>query len=177
MIDEIKNSLKELLDRNSIAYSYFMEESYNCMLVSIFESLVCEMEDDEVRKNIKKRYIESSNKLITTQRIVNEMTGCKLSSNEAGIIYTYICSYFAKKKVRKNYDDTIRLKLLHQQNYKCNICKKNIDNSCSELDHIIPWSLVGDELGEKNLQMLCMECNRRKSKNAAYNLKMFLVNK
>ena len=154
MIEEKTTSLNELLDRNDVTYSYFVEETYKCMLVSIFESIASEMDDSEVRTNIKKRYLESSNKIITTQRIVYEMTRCKLSEEEADIIYNYICAFFTKKKVRIGYDNAIRLKLLRQQNNKCNICNKHIENTSSELDHIIPWSLVGDELGLKNLQML-----------------------
>ena len=71
----------------------------------------------------------------------------------------------------------MRYSLLDKQNNKCNICNHNINISNAELDHIVPWTLVGDELGISNLQMLCKDCNRRKSKNSAYNLKMFLVNK
>ena len=133
--------------------------------------------DDLLEKKLKKRYLNSVNKIITTKRIVYEITRCKLSDEESRILYKYLYAYFTKNGLRKNYDDSVRYSLLNKQNGKCNICNQHIDMSTAELDHIVPWALVGDELGTSNLQMLCRDCNRRKSKNSAYNLKMFLVNK
>ncbi len=175
---ETKNlAIDDLLERNGITKNYFMDETYKCMLVSIFETIALEMSDTDIKKEIKRRYLNSANKIITTQRIVYEKTRCKLNDEESEIICKYLYAFFTKNNVRKSYDNSIRYKLLNQQYEKCNICNQHIDNSIAELDHIIPWSLVGDELGINNLQMLCRDCNRRKSKNAAYNLKMFLVNK
>lgn len=177
-MNEVKvPSLDELLVRNSITKEHFMEETYKCMLVSIFESLVSEMNEIDTKKEIKERYLNSSNKIITTERIVYEMTRCKLDEKESEIIYKYLYAFFTKNNFRKSYDDAVRYSLLDKQDGRCNICKKHIENSSAELDHIIPWALVGDELGIDNLQMLCLACNRRKSKNSAYNLKMFLVDK
>ena len=177
MNDVITAELDELLDRNGITRQSFVDETYKCMLVSIFESIASELENKEFRSEVKQRFLNSSNKIITTQRIVFEKTRCKLSIKESEIIYAYLYAYLTKSNVRVQYDNSIRLKLLDQQNYNCNICKCTITNLTSELDHVVPWTLVGDELGVKNLQMLCRDCNRRKSKNSAYNLKMFLVNK
>ena len=157
MIKEKTFAIDDLLERNGITKDFFMDETYKCMLVSIFETIVSEMKDNNVKKKLKKRYLNSVNKIITTKRIVY--------------------AYFTKNGLRKNYDDSVRYSLLNKQNGKCNICNQHIDMSTAELDHIVPWALVGDELGTSNLQMLCRDCNRRKSKNSAYNLKMFLVNK
>ena len=169
--------IDDLLERNGITKDFFMNETYKCMLVSIFETIVSEMTDNNVKKEIKNRYLNSTNKIITTQRIVYEKTRCKLNDEESKILYEYLYAYFTKNNLRKNYDDSVRYSLLNKQNGKCNICNHCIDISIAELDHIIPWTMVGDELGINNLQMLCKDCNRRKSKNSAYNLKMFLVNK
>lgn len=177
MIETKTLAIDDLLERNGITKEHFMTETYKCMLVSIFETIALEMNDDDIRKEIKQRYLNSANKIITTQRIVYEKTRCKLNNEESEIICKYLYAFLKKNSVRKNYDNSIRYRLLNQQNEKCNICSQHINNSTAELDHIIPWSLVGDELGISNLQMLCRDCNRRKSKNAAYNLKMFLVNR
>ncbi len=177
MIEAKTLAIDDLLERNGITKDHFMDETYKCMLVSIFETIASEMSDVDIRKEIKQRYLNSANKIITTQRIVYEKTRCKLNNEESEIICKYLYAFFTKNSVRKNYDNSIRYRLLNQQNEKCNICSQHINNSTAELDHIIPWSLVGDELGISNLQMLCRDCNRRKSKNAAYNLKMFLVNR
>ena len=177
MIEEKTLAIDDLLERNGITKEFFMNETYKCMLVSIFETIVAEMTDDNVKKEIKERYLNSANKIITTQRIVYERTRCKLSNEESEILYKYLYAYFTKNGLRKNYEDSVRYGLLNKQNGKCNICTYHIDISTAELDHVVPWILVGDELGISNLQMLCRDCNRRKSKNSTYNLKMFLVNK
>ena len=96
---------------------------------------------------------------------------------QAKTILNYVYAFFRKKSKRVNYDLIIKKNKLISQNYKCNICGKEITIKNSELDHNIPWAYVGDELGTNNLQMLCVDCNRHKSKNRAYNLKMFLIEK
>ena len=160
-----------------ISMDKFMIETYNCMLVSIFETIANELDDQEYRKKVKNRLLMSSNKLLTTKRIVYELTRCELNNDECLVMYKYIYAYFTKANRRIKYDDIIKQKLLMKQEYCCNICSTEINILNSELDHIVPWSYVGDELGIDNLQMLCKDCNRRKSKNSAYNLKMFLINK
>lgn len=177
MIEAKTLTIDDLLERNGIMKDRFMNETYRCMLVSIFETIALEMSDVDIRKKIKQRYLNSVNKIITTQRIVYEKTRCKLNNEESEIVCKYLYAFFTKNSLRKNYDNSIRCILLNQQHEKCNICNQQINNSVAELDHIIPWSLVGDKLGIANLQMLCRDCNRRKSKNTAYNLKMFLVNR
>ncbi len=165
-----------MLERNDLTIDNFMKETHKCMLVSIFEVIVDEMNNVNIRKEIKQRYLSSVNKIITTQKIVFEKTRCKLNESESRIIYEYLYAFFAKKNTRIVYDNLIKSKIFDFQSKKCNICNKNVDIINVELDHIIPWRLVGDELGISNLQILCKDCNRRKSKNSAYNLKMFLVN-
>lgn len=147
------------------------------MIVSIFEALVEEMSDSAYRKRIQDRLRASDNQILSVKCIVREATDCILSDEEAARILDYLIAHFRKKNNRFPYGTSVRVKKLLENGGRCNICGKPITVTNSELDHIIPWSLVGDELGETNLQMLCMDCNRRKSKNVTYNLKMFLINK
>jgi len=44
----------------------------------------------------------------------------------------------------------------------CPKCGKRFELKDMEADHITPWHLGGKTLPE-NCQMLCLECNRRKS--------------
>lgn len=176
MQQQYSDSLYELLKRNNITSSSFINETYKCMLISIFETIASELEDRQLRTKIKKRLLISSNKAITTKNITYELTKCKLNDAESLQIYEYIYAFFTKNNIRKHYDDAVRARILFDQNACCNICGKEITNRDAELDHIVPWTYVGDELGIQNLQILCRECNRRKSKNSAYNLKMFLIN-
>lgn len=172
----LKNKLEDLIERNSILMDFFLGETYKCMLVSIFEVLALEMNDQGFKRQVKERFIKSKNKVLTTKNLVYERTKCILSEEESETIYKYIYAFFTKKNNRCIYSDGEKQLRLTTQGNKCNICKKYISLDDGELDHIIPWALIGDELGNDNLQMLCKDCNRRKSKNSAYNLKMFLVN-
>ncbi len=177
MIDVVDTPITSLLERNNIDLQKYLHESYKCLLISIFETMVQEMGDSEYKKEVKQRFLNSSDKALTTHKIVFERIKCSLSEAESQLMYKYFYAYFTKNNHRISYDLAIRSELLQNQSRKCNICKKDIDLDSSELDHIIPWMYVGDELGKSNLQMLCKDCNRRKSKNSSYNLKMFLVNK
>lgn len=49
-----------------------------------------------------------------------------------------------------------------RQNGICPICKEHFDINDMEGDHITPW-VEGGKTNDKNCQMLCKECNRRKS--------------
>lgn len=174
---ETKNNLLDLLERNNISTDLFLEETYHCMLVSIFEALASEMADTSYERLVKERLRNSENKSLTIKNIVYEKTKCNISMEEAEYIYKLVYAYLTKRSTRKIFDVSVRTDLLDKQHSKCNICNKDISLNNSALDHIIPWALVGDELGIPNFQMLCEDCNSRKSKNVAYNLKMFLINK
>ena len=60
------------------------------------------------------------------------------------------------------FPEDMKLALYEKQNGICNICKKHFDIQFMEADHITPWSEGGKTVLE-NGQMLCRECNRRKS--------------
>lgn len=169
--------LNEILSRNDVSREDFLKETYDCMIVSIFEALIDEMSDPVFRKQVQNRLRSSDDQVLTVKCIVQETTHCVLSNAEASRVLGYLIAHFRKKNRRLSYDDNVRIRKLVGQNNRCLICGRPITINNSELDHIIPWSMVGDELGEDNLQMLCTDCNRRKSKNVTYNLKMFLIYK
>ena len=172
------NKLEELLSRNNLTLDNFFDESYSSLLVSIFQIIVDELEDNkELKAKTKDRIRNSLNLILTIKNIVKEVTSVIVNDEESMTIMAWINAYFNKKNKRIVYDFSIRNKLLESQKNHCNICKKDIDNSDSELDHIVPWHYVGDELGLNNLQMLCRDCNRHKSKSSSFNLKMFLIQK
>lgn len=54
-----------------------------------------------------------------------------------------------------------RYKILQKYNFTCCACGKTSDEIPLEIDHIIPVSKGGTN-DEKNLQVLCYECNQRK---------------
>ena len=172
----MNEKLKELLDNNNVSLDRFFNETYDCFLTSMFEVIVAECSDDNYKLELKNRLRNSPNKKIVIKNTVNDLMKCLIDDDEAETILKWVIAFFDKKSTRLNYDDSVKNRILHYQNNECNICSKRIDLSNSELDHIIPFSMVGDELGEDNLQMLCTECNRRKSNSVVYNLRMFLIN-
>lgn len=172
-----QNDLYNLISRNDKDFNMYLTLSYNTILVRILEVLVNYIEKDiSNKRKIKSRLLAGTNKIRTIKNLVYEHTKCNISSSEAKIVYSYLLAYFRKLNIREQYEEEVRIDLLQKQNSKCDICKRVINLSNSELDHIIPWSLVGDELGIKNLQLLCQNCNRKKSNNIAYSLNNYLIN-
>ncbi len=64
----------------------------------------------------------------------------------------------------------IRIKVFKRDNFTCVECGKH--STASELigDHIIPIALGGDEWDLKNIQTLCIKCNKKKTKKDAKNI-------
>ena len=55
--------------------------------------------------------------------------------------------------------------ILQNQNYKCKMCTNNINllDRLYEVDHIIPYAIEQKHRIE-NLQILCLDCHRRKTR-------------
>ena len=135
-----------------------------------FNKLCQEMnESPDFRLHVSKLYRQSYNPNTTTKNIFQKYFQEHLSANDAQILTEMIKAHLRKSSVRKTINKEVRTKLLKQQNYRCAICNCQIDESVAHLDHIIPWSLVGDEL-ENNYQMLCTNCNLEKGNNVRYEL-------
>lgn len=169
--------LSKLLSSNGISEKDFYLTIYDNLVVRLFVLVINEMKDEAFKKDLKRRMNSSLNKNTTVKNILFERFGCSISDQEAQRIYSYLDAYFRKKSTRALFGDDTRNHILSNQNSKCSICGTNIRLGNSELDHIIPWEYVGDELGQDNLQMLCKECNRRKGKSIDFGIKMFLVNR
>ena len=60
------------------------------------------------------------------------------------------------------FSEDIRLAVYEEQGGRCALCGREMDETFMEADHIVPWSRGGRTVRE-NCQMLCRDCNRRKS--------------
>ena len=60
------------------------------------------------------------------------------------------------------FDANTRREVYERQGGKCAKCGKSFDIEVMEADHITPWHEGGRTIAE-NCQMLCKDCNRRKS--------------
>lgn len=80
---------------------------------------------------------------------------------QQGII-PYVLTGDERELDLRAFPDDIKLAVWEEQGHKCAICGKEMDYEFMEGDHITPWKEGGRTVKE-NCQMLCRECNRRKS--------------
>ena len=77
-------------------------------------------------------------------------------------IYPYILTRKEKYLSIRAFTDAQKLAAYESQMGFCVDCGQHFELSQMEADHITPWHLGGKTVAE-NCQMLCKECNRRKS--------------
>lgn len=77
-------------------------------------------------------------------------------------VYAYILTKQEKYLSLRAFSDAQKNQLFEQQKGVCPICQETFQIEEMEADHITPWSQGGKTTLE-NGQMLCRECNRRKS--------------
>ncbi|MCF0217321.1 MAG: DUF262 domain-containing protein [Fibrobacteraceae bacterium] len=79
-----------------------------------------------------------------------------------GGIYTYVFDHKEKHLSIRAFDDNTKRSVYERQNGICNQCYNHFEIEEMEADHITPWSQGGRTI-DSNCQMLCKDCNRRKS--------------
>ena len=82
-------------------------------------------------------------------------------TKKAGI-YPYLLTGEEKHLNIRAFSDSMKRKAFEIQNGICGSCTKKFEMSEMDADHITPWSEGGKTI-EQNCQMLCKQCNRRKS--------------
>lgn len=83
-------------------------------------------------------------------------------TNKKGI-YSYVLNREEKHLNIRSFSDNQKREVFERQGKICNICKKKFDKIDEmEADHITPWHEGGKTIPD-NCQMLCKECNRKKS--------------
>ena len=79
-----------------------------------------------------------------------------------GGIYPYLLTGKEKHLNIRAFSEAMKQQAFEIQNRICKVCAKPFEITGMEADHITPWS-EGGKTNEQNCQMLCKECNRRKS--------------
>lgn len=77
-------------------------------------------------------------------------------------IYEYLLTKNEKFLSIRTFSDSNKRILYERQSGKCKVCKEIFEIEQMEADHITPWS-QGGKTELDNGQMLCRDCNRRKS--------------
>ena len=104
----------------------------------------------------------------TVDRIVERTMRMDLTWDwPCGVAYYGISKAYEVTKNEKylsirTFSDSEKLQAYTKQNGICKICGKHFELEGMEADHITPWS-QGGKTNLENCQMLCRECNRRKS--------------
>ena len=81
--------------------------------------------------------------------------------NKKGI-YDYVLTGNERSLNLRLFSDKIKRQTYEKQKGICAKCGKHFALEQMEADHITPWSKGGHTTAE-NCQMLCKDCNRRKS--------------
>ena len=82
-------------------------------------------------------------------------------TRKAGI-YAYLLTGEERHLSIRTFSPAMKQKAFEIQEGFCKVCAKAFEIADMEGDHITPWS-EGGKTDEKNCQMLCKDCNRRKS--------------
>lgn len=77
-------------------------------------------------------------------------------------IYSYLITGEEKYLNIRSFTDNQKRETYEKQNGVCSNCKQHFELNEMEADHITPWH-AGGKTSLENCQMLCRECNRRKS--------------
>jgi Restriction endonuclease len=95
------------------------------------------------------------------EKKVNELLLDDDVSNKKGI-YPYIITKEERCLSIRTFSEAIKLAVYEKQKGICPLCNEHFEIEQMEADHITPWCEGGKTLQE-NCQMLCKDCNRRKS--------------
>ena len=79
-------------------------------------------------------------------------------------IYTYVLTGDERQLGIRLFDANTKREVYERQKGICPHCGEHFEIEQMEADHITPWKDGGRTIAE-NCQMLCRECNRRKSCN------------
>ena len=82
-------------------------------------------------------------------------------TNKKGI-YSYVLNRKEKHLNIRAFTPNQKREAYERQKGICPVCKEHFEVENMEADHITPWNKGGKTIPE-NCQMLCQDCNRRKS--------------
>lgn len=107
------------------------------------------------------RYKEQSFNSLKLEEQVKHLMMDDEVTNKKGI-YNYVITGDEKYLNIRTFTDSQKREAYERQNGICKSCKKHFEITEMEGDHITPW-VEGGKTNSENCQMLCRDCNRRKS--------------
>ena len=125
-----------------------------------------------------KKHYRKEMKTVAWGRLYNELKDSSFDADELELqvaklmidddvtkksgIYDYVLSGEEKSLNIRTFSDNMKREAYERQQGICCKCGGHFDISEMEADHITPWHEGGKTIAE-NCQMLCRDCNRRKS--------------
>jgi len=109
-------------------------------------------------------YNEFKNQKFDSQKLekeIFELMQDKDVTSKRGI-YEYVLTRKEKYLNIRAFEDNEKRETYERQNGICSACNNHFEIGQMEADHITPWH-EGGKTNAENCQMLCKECNRRKS--------------
>ena len=163
--------------RNDISNINFDNVVHEQILLILFREIVLIFESNvNLKIDTLDGYRSVIDKQLYTMRFLEEYFRIDFNEEELNTLTNWIFAYFRKSTIRKKITNDEKEILLVKQRYKCFYCKKNILTSNLEVDHKVPFSLVGDEL-DNNLVATCFCCNREKKDKIDLGLKWLILKK
>lgn len=95
------------------------------------------------------------------EKEVQRLMGDEDITKKAGI-YEYLLTGKENLLNIRNFDQRDKLAAYEKQGHKCPLCGETFEFKDMHGDHIVPWSKGGKTVPE-NCQMLCRDCNLKKS--------------
>ena len=107
---------------------------------------------------------EFENKKLNSKKLEEEITELMQDDEvrKKSGIYQYVLTNDEKHLNIRSFTDSQKREVYERQKGICKKCKKHFEINKMEADHIDPWHKGGKTISE-NCQMLCQQCNRRKS--------------
>ena len=165
--------LEALLAVNGIELSSAYEALYEALRLQCFAQICDALKENKYEyTQALHLYRQQKNHAIFAEEMVRKYCPYRLEQDSYEVLGELFKAFFRRDGVRITYPDSLRRKLAFQQNYRCPMCGKEISHM-AHLDHIIPWTYVGDML-ENNLQLLCGDCNIKKNASVIYPLQVLL---
>ena len=119
------------------------------------------------RKKTFKKEVEEFDPNLYQEKIDKEILerGCN--------VFGHICPVFfvnepftetkETRRINRKISRETMLRVVRRDNYICQKCGKHLKDNEIEFDHIIPYTKGGSS-DENNIQLTCIDCNRKKSK-------------
>lgn len=95
------------------------------------------------------------------EKEIQRLMGDEDVTKKSGI-YEYLLTGKEKCLSIRSFDRRDKLSAYERQGHKCAICNQEFEFEEMQGDHIIPWAKGGKTVPE-NCQMLCTDCNLKKS--------------